>query len=72
MNYAIRIKHYVDGYERLISKSDYILWRKTEQRIGRPIFQVIGFLIDNQYISIKQIVDGLTIEHIKGVVNYDR
>lgn len=53
MNIAVRIKHYVDGYERLVSPSDYTYWCKTEKRIGKPIFQVIGILIGNQYINLE-------------------
>lgn len=53
MNVAVRIKHYVDGYERLVSPSDYTYWCRVEQRIGRPIFQVIGILVGNQYINLK-------------------
>ena len=53
MNIAVRIKHYVDGYERLVGPSEYACWCRTEQRIGRPIFQVIGILVNNQYINLK-------------------
>lgn len=55
MELAIRIKHYIDGYERLVSPFDYDLWCKTEQRIGKPIFKVIGIIINNQYISLEKI-----------------
>ena len=34
MNIAVRIRHYVDEYERLVSLSDYTYWCKTEKRIG--------------------------------------
>lgn len=57
MIFAIRIKHYVDGYERIVTLSDYELWRRTEKRMGKPIFQVIGFIIGEKYVDIKQIVD---------------
>lgn len=60
MNFSIRIKHYVDGYERIVTPSEYNSWRRTEQRMDRPVFQVIGFVIGNQYIDIKQIVDIFT------------
>mgnify|MGYP003306720633 CR=1 FL=1 len=53
MNIAIRIRHYADGYERLVGPSDYACWRRTEQRIGKPIFQVIGILIGKQYINLE-------------------
>ena len=53
MNVAVRIKHYVDGYERLVGPSDYNIWCETERRMGRPIFQVIGILIGNQYINLE-------------------
>lgn len=71
MTYAIRIKHYVDGYERIVSRSDYELWRKTEQRIGKPIFQVMGFIVGKKYIDIKQIVDVLVTSDFKEIINYE-
>ena len=57
MNCAIRIKHYVSGYERIVGLSDYNSWRRVEKRIGRPVFQVMGIIFDRQYIDIKQVVD---------------
>ena len=30
MNIAVRIRHYADGYERLVGPSDYACWRRTE------------------------------------------
>lgn len=69
MNYAIRIKHYVDGYERIVSPSEYDSWRRTEQRMGKPIFQVIGFIIGKQYIDVKQIVDALLTLNLEKEVN---
>lgn len=54
MDLAIRIKHYIDGYERLIGPSDYDLWCKTEQKIGKPIFKVIGIIVNNKYISLEK------------------
>ena len=53
MKIAVRIKHCVDGYERLVGPSDFICWCRTEQKIGRPIFKVIGILVGNQYINLK-------------------
>ena len=53
MDLAVRIRHYADGYERLVGLSDYACWCRTEQRIGKPIFQVIGILIDKQYINLE-------------------
>ena len=53
MKIAVRIKHYVDGYERLVGPSDFICWCRTEQKIGKPIFKVIGILVGNQYINLK-------------------
>ena len=71
MTCAIRIKHYIDGYERLVPPSDYELWRKTEKRMGEPIFQVLGILTDREYIDIKEIVDMLVTNDFMGVINYD-
>lgn len=53
MEIAVRIRHYVDGYERLVGPSDYASWCRTEQRIGKPMFQVVGILIGKQYINLK-------------------
>ena len=60
MNFLIRIKHYVDGYERIVTPSEYASWRKTEQQLGRPIFQIMGFIVGEKYIDIKQVVDIFT------------
>ena len=54
MKYAIRIKHYIDGYERIIPPSDYDMWCRVEQELGRPVFEVIGFIVNNQYINVRQ------------------
>ena len=53
MNIAVRIRHYADGYERLVGLSDYARWCRTEQRVGKPVFQVIGILVDKQYINLE-------------------
>ena len=53
MNIAVRIRHYADGYERLVGLSDYACWCRTEQRVGKPVFQVIGILVDKQYINLE-------------------
>lgn len=60
MDYAIRIKHYIDGYERIVTPSEYNEWRMVEQESGKPIFQVMGFIVGEKYIDIKQMVDMFT------------
>lgn len=50
----VRIKHYVDGYEELVDLHNFALWSQTEQTTNKPIFQVIGVLIDGKYINLKE------------------
>ena len=50
----VRIKHYVDGYEELIDLHNLALWNQTEQTSNKPIFQVIGVLIGETYINLKE------------------
>jgi hypothetical protein len=50
----VRIKHYVDGYEELVDLHNLALWSQTEQTTNKPIFQVIGVLIGEKYISLQE------------------
>jgi hypothetical protein len=60
MDYTIRIKHCIDGYERVVTPSEYNEWRMVEQKSDKPIFQVMGFIVGEKYIDIKQMVDMFT------------
>ena len=47
-----RIKHHVDGYEEVVDLQGLELWCQTERKINKPIFRVIGVIVDEIYVPL--------------------